>query len=100
MAVNGVLTHPEMVKTIIDVYVAEQKVTALNLKRDSAEFIFKKLNAKVLEANHVQDSVLKKSFDYYLGHPKEMEEIYSAVVDSLNLREQRIISKPSTPPGV
>jgi len=86
-----------MVSTLIDVYVAEQKIERLSVPRDSGEFLFKKLNAKVLEAKNVQDSVLKKSFDYYLARPKELEQIYSALVDSLNLREQRVISKPAAP---
>jgi hypothetical protein len=96
-AQGRILSQPEMVSTLIDVYVAEQKIERLNVPRDSGEFLFKKLNAKVLEAKNVQDSVLKKSFDYYLAHPKELEQIYSALVDSLNLREQRVISKPAAP---
>jgi hypothetical protein len=89
-----ILSQREMVSTLIDVYVAEQKIQALNVPRDSGEFLFKKLNAKVLESKNVQDSILKKSFDYYITHPKELEQIYSALVDSLNLREQRVTSKP------
>ena len=89
-----ILSQREMVGTLIDVYIAEQKIQALNISRDSGEFLFKKMNAKVLEAKNVQDSVLKKSFDYYMARPKELEQIYSALVDSLNLREQRVTSKP------
>ena len=88
------LTRPEMVSALLDVYVAEQKIVILNLPRDSAEFLFKKLNAKVLESKNVSDSLLKKSFDYYLANPKQLEEIYSALVDSLNLREQRSTTQP------
>ncbi|HPM30358.1 MAG TPA: DUF4296 domain-containing protein [Chryseolinea sp.] len=88
-----VLSQAEMVSTLMDIYIAEQKSTFITTKQDSSEFIFKKLNAKVLESHNVQDSVLKKSFDYYLAHPKEMEAIYTAIVDSLNLREQRITSQ-------
>ncbi len=91
---KGVLTRPEMVNTLLDVYVTEQKIVMLNLPRDSAELLFKKLNAKVLESKNVSDSLLKKSFDYYLANPKELEEIYSALVDSLNLREQRSNAQP------
>ncbi len=89
-----ILSQREMVSTLIDVYIAEQKIQMLSIPRDSGEFLFRKLNTKVLEAKNVQDSVLKKSFDYYMAHPKELEQIYSALVDSLNLREQRVTSKP------
>jgi hypothetical protein len=87
-----ILSQHEMVNTLLDVYITEQKVTVLTLPRDSSELLFKKLNAKVLESRNVPDSVLKKSFDYYLARPKELEKIYTALVDSLNLREQRSAS--------
>jgi len=34
--------------------------------------------------------VFRKSMDYYMDHPMEMELIYTSLVDSLNLREQRV----------
>ena len=40
----------------------------------------------------MSDSVFKKSFDYYMDRPKEMELIYTALVDSLSLMEQRFDS--------
>jgi hypothetical protein len=38
----------------------------------------------------VSDSVFKRSFDYYMDRPREMEQIYAALVDSLSLKEQRL----------
>ncbi len=92
---EGILSQPEMVSTLMEVYLAEQKIIALNLTSDSAKILFKKLNAKALESIHVQDSVLQKSLEYYQAHPKALEEIYSALVDTLNLREQRLVTKPA-----
>jgi len=91
---QGILSHSEMVNALIDVYITEQKVTVLSLPRDSSAVLFKKLNERVLDSLHVQDSVLKKSYNYYLDRPLELEEIYTALVDSLNLREQRAVSEP------
>jgi hypothetical protein len=92
---QGILSHTEMVNSLMNIYIAERKIIALNLSLDSAGTIFEKMNGKVLDSLHVQDSVLRKSYNYYLDRPKELEEIYTALVDSLNLREQRAISKPA-----
>jgi hypothetical protein len=91
---QGILSHSEMVHALMEVYITEQKVTALTLPRDSSAILFKKLNERVLDSLHVQDSVLKKSYNYYLDRPQELEDIYTALVDSLNLREQRAVSQP------
>lgn len=86
---SDVLDKPTMVKTLIDVYVMEEKVRRLSLSPDSTQKVFERLKTKVFEADTIQDSVFRKSLDYYMGQPKEMQQIYTALVDSLNLREQK-----------
>ena len=44
---------------------------------------------KVFEKAAISDSLFRKSFDYYMERPREMELIYTALVDSLQLKEQR-----------
>jgi len=91
---DNVLSEREMVKVLAEVYIAEQKVAGLALPQDSALKVFGLLQNKVFESTGVPDSVLKKSIDYYMEHPKEFEQIYSVLVDSLQLREQRTSSTP------
>lgn len=85
----NVLDHETMVRTLADIYIAEEKVRRLALSSDSTQLVFERLKGHVFEAAQVHDSVFRISMDYYMGHPKEMEQIYTALVDSLNLREQR-----------
>lgn len=84
-----ILSQEEMVKVLGEIYIAEQKVKQLSLGIDSSAFVFDKLDDKVFESTGVPDSVFKKSVNYYIARPKEMETIYSILVDSLQLREQR-----------
>jgi hypothetical protein len=86
-----------MVQVMQEVYLAEEKVNYLALPRDSAKHVAGVLTAKVFEEAAVQDSVFKKSFDYYMEHPREMELIYTALVDTLQLREQRAPFRPDQP---
>jgi hypothetical protein len=86
---EGILDRDQMVHSIIEVYLAEEKLKTMNLQQDSAKKFFNALDDKVFEKLGTSDSILKESFDYYMLHTRELEEIYSAVVDSLNLMEQR-----------
>lgn len=88
-----VLSTEQMVEMYSEMYLAEEKVNRLSLPRDSAEKIFKIIEKKVFEKTKIDDSVFRLSINYYMNHPKEMEQIYTAVVDSLNLREQRTTVK-------
>jgi hypothetical protein len=46
----------------------------------------------------LKDSVISKSYQYYLDHTTELESIYDAVIDSLSLREQRLRQAPPANP--
>ena len=75
-----------------EIYLAEQKINRLGLPRDSAEREFGRFKQLVFEKIDVQDSIFKRSFNYYMDRPKDMEFIFTALVDSLSLMEQRIES--------
>jgi hypothetical protein len=89
---KDILTKEQMVKALTEIYLAEQKINRLGLARDSAEREFGRFKQLVFKKMDVQDSVFKRSFDYYMDRPKEMEFIFTALVDSLSLMEQRIES--------
>ncbi len=86
---EGILPREEMVSIMEEIYLSEEKVNHLALSRDSAKIVFEAMSKKVFENVQVSDSVFKRSFDYYMERPKDMELIYTALVDSLQLREQR-----------
>ena len=79
-----------MVEALAEVYIAEQKVNGLSLNPDSASLVFGSMEKKVFQNLNLSDSVFRASIDYYMDHPKEMEMIYAVLIDSLQLREQRV----------
>lgn len=85
-----ILNRSQMVKALTEIYLSEQKVNKLGIPRDSAEREFERFKHVIFEKIGVSDSVFKRSFDYYMDHPAEMEKIYTALVDSLSLMEQRL----------
>ena len=87
------LSEEEMVQLLMDVYIAEQKVNRLGISQDSASMVFEVVKKDIFSAAKTKEPIFEKSFDYYFAHPDEMERIYTAVVDSLQLREQRAALK-------
>lgn len=84
-----VLSKGEMVQILEEVYVAEAQVNQLSISRDSARFVARVINEGIFDSAGITDSVFLRSLDYYMARPDELEDIYTALVDSLQLREQR-----------
>jgi hypothetical protein len=85
----GVLSQEQLSSLLIDIYVAEAVVDNLPLLKDSSVTYFLPFEQKLLTQKNISDSVLRKTYRYYLSHPKELEKVYEVVIDSLTLREQR-----------
>jgi hypothetical protein len=86
----GILRKDEMVKVLREIYISEEKVNRLTLPRDSALALFAHMQDKVFAKTGVNDSTFEKSLNYYFEHPNDLQQIYAAVVDSLQLQEQRV----------
>jgi Domain of unknown function (DUF4296) len=91
---QGILSKAQMADWMLDIYLAESRVLQLSITRDSAYKIFLPYQDSLMRRKSVQDSVLKKSYEYYLSHPIEFETVYDIVIDSLSLREQRSLQMP------
>lgn len=88
-AKEGVLSQEQLSSLLIDIYIAEAVADNLPLLKDSAMTYFLPFEQKLLKEKNIGDSTLKKTYTYYLSHPKELEKVYEVVIDSLTVREQR-----------
>jgi hypothetical protein len=91
-APEGILSQDEMVAVMAELYIGEQKISTLGIKRDSLAQIFGVMKDRIFVKAGTTDSAFRKSLDYYMARPQDMEKIYTSLVDSLNLREQRAVS--------
>lgn len=87
---QDILPPAEMVKILGDLYITEEMVNKLGVDRDSSTKAFDYLDNKIFEKYGTADTLFKRSLNYYLERPDEIEKIYSTLIDSLNLREQRL----------
>lgn len=89
---EGILSKADMVRVMLEIYVAEDKVQRLSLTTDSSQKVFSFMKARIESRTGIPDSVFRQSLEYYRHRPKDMESIYTALVDSLSLREQRSLA--------
>jgi len=85
---KGVLTEREMVRVLTRIYLAEEKISRASIHYDSVKRILPYFREQIFEDVGVEDSVFRESWNYYLDHPDRLEAIYTALIDSLNLKEQ------------
>ena len=82
-----VMGETEMISYLIDLHITEASVQNLRLKKDSAELVFGVQQKYLHKKHNITDTTFVVSYNYYLEHPVVLESIYSAVVDSISLRQ-------------
>ncbi len=87
---KSILTQTQLSAFLIEMYLAEARIDNIPIAKDSAIKLFLPYEEKLMKKFNLADSTLKKTYQYYIDHPKEMEAVYDAVIDTLNLREQRV----------
>ena len=84
---EGYMDQVDMVAFLIDLHIAQASIQNLKLQPDSATYLFNVFERQILEEHNSKDSVFYKSYSWYLERPEIMLDIYTAVVDTLSLRE-------------
>jgi hypothetical protein len=87
------ISKPELVKRLLYIYTAEEKVRRAGVSYDSSNKLFKNFEKRIYDSNAISDSLFRVGLNYYMIHSTDLEQIYTAVIDSLSLREQRVKSR-------
>ena len=93
---GAILSEKEMVSLLTQIYLVEEKASRIGIPRDSVEKIFPKFKQRVFNKMNVSDSIFLKSMDYYMSHPEKLEQIYTALVDSLSFKAQAAVVEDSS----
>ncbi len=91
---DEILSPEQMVGRLADVYLLEQKTMRLGQSSDSGVIAFNYMKTHMFKSIGLEDSVFRKSYNYYVDRPAELEKIYTGLIDTLNLREQRADMAP------
>ena len=84
------LSKTQMATILADIHLAESYADNTFPSRDTARMAFNILQKKIFAKHNVADTVFRDSYDYYLYHLQDMDQIYEAVIDTLNLRELKV----------
>ncbi len=83
-----VLPKDKMVGILIDIHILESKIEKLSIRKDSGRLIFNTFEREIFEAHQVDKEKYLMSYQYYMEDLSGMNEIYNAVVDSLNYMQR------------
>ena len=89
-AVNpkGLYSMEQVAVFMKDLYLLETRVKELKLTNDSTKVIFAYYEKKLFEEHHMEDSLYRESFKYYMDDIKGLARIYEIIADSLSLEER------------
>lgn len=84
------LSQEKMISFLIDLHLTEAKMNYLDIRQtDSADWVFRNYEEHLFEKHRIDPTTYYQSYQYYLAHMKQMENIYAAVVDSLSVISSR-----------
>ena len=81
-----IISPDSMAALLIDIHIAEAaaNVTRIN---DVQKFSAYDLYPMIFKTHHTDSTAFRKSFDYYLQHPRKLDKIYEQVLNELSRRE-------------
>jgi hypothetical protein len=82
-----------MSSILVDIQLAEGKVSSLPISFDSSQVLYSLLEKDIFSKHGVTDSVFIESMEYYLESAEKMDRIYARVIDSLVVLENK--TKPN-----
>lgn len=84
----NILSEAQMVDIMIDIRLAEGKVSNLTLSNDSSAVLFNVLETQIFADHEIDSSNYIESYNYYLLNPEKFLRITDVVIDSLKVRQQ------------
>ena len=89
----------KMVVLLADLHQLEAQVESSRLPLDSARALYVAQQKALFWKAEVSDSAFQRSYRYYGIHGKDLNDMYTAVVDTLQAREKKLDPKSNaTPP--
>ena len=76
-----------MASILMDIQLAEGKVSSLPISYDSSQVLYSLLEKDIFLKHGVTDSVFIESMEYYLESAEKMDRIYARFIDSLVVLE-------------
>ncbi|MGI4761351.1 MAG: DUF4296 domain-containing protein [Janthinobacterium lividum] len=95
----NLLSKEELTSLLIEFHLLESRIESSRLAPDSARALFQTLHREVLWRHKLNeaDSTFEHSYRYYAMNGKDLDGIYTAIIDSLTVREKKMGTTPLPP---
>ena len=87
---EGIIPPEKIGDVLADVFLAESYVQHLHLSADSQKVLAQKYYEQVAYRHGMKVETLYKSMDYYLKHPRLLEDKLRNSIDSLSAMEAEV----------
>jgi hypothetical protein len=85
----GVLTEKQMVKVLVDVHTAEGIIKE-HTEEEKRQLRVREYYSKIMQIHDIDRSTFTQSYNYYIQHPKQLEEIYVKVLEKLSQQKAEV----------
>lgn len=79
-----------MVPLLADLHVAEARAQHSARAPDTIQALYQQQEKTIYWKRGIEPERFDRSFQYYAGHPAELEAIYATLTDTLAMREVRL----------
>lgn len=84
---DGILSKDKMIAVLFDIHVAESSVNSRGMTNIQLNQLVSVKYEDIMKKHGTTYAIFKESFDYYLHHPDQFEEVYQEIVNQLTAME-------------
>ena len=88
---SAIIQPEEYAVVLSDIHLLEAEVMEYRWPADSLRDYLDKNYQVIFTIHKITPAQFKKSYDFYLNHPKILKEIYEKVVEDLTLKEEKAL---------
>ena len=85
---EDVIEKHKMVQILMDMHLAEEAISELPYEKDTLKTLFAMKEHEIFDKYSITEEFYRKSYSYYFFDPKELNDIYQVVIDSLSVYQQ------------
>ncbi len=85
---ENIIKKEIMVKILIDLHLAEKAIGELNYDNDTLKSLYSIKEKEIFDRYSISEEFYRKSYSHYFFDPKELDEVYATLIDSLLLYQQ------------
>ncbi len=82
----SIIPQEKMVVILADIHQTEGIISTKEYSKDSSLLLFTELENQLLAKHGVSKKEFKESYNWYTSHVEAYKELYTIVVDTLNVR--------------